>query len=175
LTRPSNGQPNEHEIVTVAGVSPAAARIASARSSAEQPGPPPRATARHFSYRIPIRMPPEERRIIGRSANALNRSISRYLVELFPAIRDVSILRTWSGLCDVTPDYSPIIDRTPLSNFLVSAGWGTYGFKAAPIVGVTLSKLIATDQVDPLIQPFGLQRFTSDRLVSEAASAAMSH
>jgi sarcosine oxidase, subunit beta len=111
----------------------------------------------------------------GRSTLTFIESISRYLVELFPAIRDVSILRTWSGLCDVTPDYSPIIDRTPLSNFIISAGWGTYGFKAAPIVGTTLSKLIATDQVDPLIKPFGLQRFTTDRLVSEAASAAMSH
>lgn len=37
---------------------------------------------RHFSYRIPIRMTPEERKVIGKSANALNRSISRYLVEL---------------------------------------------------------------------------------------------
>lgn len=111
----------------------------------------------------------------GRSTLTFIESISRYLVELFPAIRDVSILRTWGGLCDVTPDYSPIIDRTPLSNFIVSAGWGTYGFKAAPIVGVTMAKLVATDQVDPLIEPFGLQRFTNDRLVSEAASAAMSH
>jgi len=111
----------------------------------------------------------------GRSTLTFIESISRYLVELFPAIRDVGILRTWSGLCDVTPDYSPIIDRTPLSNFIVSAGWGTYGFKAAPIVGVTVAKMIATDRVDPLIEPFGLQRFTTDRLVSEAASAAMSH
>jgi sarcosine oxidase subunit beta len=100
---------------------------------------------------------------------------SRHLVELFPGIRDVSILRTWTGLCDVTPDYSPIIDRTPVENFIVSAGWGTYGFKAAPIVGVTLAKLIAGGGVDPLIAPFGLHRFASDRLVSEAASAAMSH
>jgi hypothetical protein len=37
---------------------------------------------RHFSYRIPIRMTLEERRIIGTSATALNRSISRYLVDL---------------------------------------------------------------------------------------------
>jgi sarcosine oxidase, subunit beta len=75
----------------------------------------------------------------------------------------------------VTPDYSPIIDRTPVENFVVSAGWGTYGFKAAPIVGVTMAKLIATGDVDPLIAPFGLQRFADDRLVSETASAAMSH
>ena len=38
--------------------------------------------SRYYSYRIPIRMTPEERKVIGRSAYALNRSISRYLVEL---------------------------------------------------------------------------------------------
>jgi sarcosine oxidase subunit beta len=58
---------------------------------------------------------------------------------------------------------------------LVTAGWGTYGFKAAPIIGVTMAKLIATGEVDSLIAPFGLRRFAEDRLVSEAASAAMSH
>jgi sarcosine oxidase, subunit beta len=111
----------------------------------------------------------------GTSTLTFLEAASRHLVELFPGVRDVSILRTWTGLCDVTPDYSPIIDRTPVENFVVSAGWGTYGFKAAPIVGVTLAKLIAGGGVDPLIAPFGLQRFATDRLVSEAASAAMSH
>jgi sarcosine oxidase subunit beta len=111
----------------------------------------------------------------GTSTLTFLESASRHLVELFPGVRDVSILRTWTGLCDVTPDYSPIIDRTPVENFVVSAGWGTYGFKAAPIVGVTLAKLIAGGGVDPLIAPFGLHRFAADRLVSEAASAAMSH
>lgn len=111
----------------------------------------------------------------GTSTLTFLESASRHLVELFPGVRDVSILRTWTGLCDVTPDYSPIIDRMPIENFIVSAGWGTYGFKAAPIVGVTLAKLIAGGGVDPLIAPFGLRRFAEDRLVSEAASAAMSH
>jgi glycine/D-amino acid oxidase-like deaminating enzyme len=30
-----------------------------------------------------------------------------------------------------------------VDNFHVSAGWGTYGFKAAPIVGKTLAELAA--------------------------------
>ena len=33
--------------------------------------------------------------------------------------------------------------RTEVENFHVSAGWGTYGFKAAPIVGKTLAELVA--------------------------------
>jgi sarcosine oxidase subunit beta len=100
---------------------------------------------------------------------------SRHMVELFPRLRDVGILRSWTGLCDVTPDYSPIIDRMPLENLVFTAGWGTYGFKAAPIVGVTVARLIATGEVDPLIAPFALRRFGEDRLVSETAAAAMSH
>ena len=111
----------------------------------------------------------------GTSTLTFIETAARHLVEMFPAFRDVGILRQWTGLCDVTPDYSPIIDRTPLENFLVSAGWGTYGFKAAPIVGVTMAKMVAGDGTDPLIAPFGLQRFAEDRLVSETASAAMSH
>jgi sarcosine oxidase, subunit beta len=111
----------------------------------------------------------------GTSTLTFVETAARHLVEMFPAVRHVGILRQWTGLCDVTPDYSPIIDRTPLQNFLVSAGWGTYGFKAAPIVGVTMAKMVAGGGVDPLIAPFGLQRFAEDRLVSETASAAMSH
>jgi sarcosine oxidase subunit beta len=111
----------------------------------------------------------------GTSTLTFLEAASRHLVELLPGVRDVNVLRTWTGLCDVTPDYSPIIDRTPIDNFVVTAGWGTYGFKAAPIVGVTVAKLIAGGGVDPLIAPFGLKRFAEDRLVSEAASAAMSH
>ncbi len=51
---------------------------------------------------------------------------------------------TWTGLCDLSPDYSPILGATEVENFHVSAGWGTYGFKAAPIVGTTLAELVAT-------------------------------
>jgi sarcosine oxidase, subunit beta len=100
---------------------------------------------------------------------------ARHMVELFPALHSVHVLRTWTGPCDVTPDYSPIIGCTPIENLFITAGWGTYGFKATPIVGVTMSKLVATGEIDPLIAPFALERFATDRLVSETASAAMAH
>ena len=57
----------------------------------------------------------------------------------------------------------------------MSAGWGTYGFKAAPIVGATLAELVATGRTPQLIEPFTLERFYEDRLVSELAAAAVSH
>jgi sarcosine oxidase subunit beta len=100
---------------------------------------------------------------------------TRHTLELFPQLEHANVLRSWAGLCDVSPDYSPILGVTDVDGFVVSSGWGTYGFKATPIVGKTLAELIATGRTPPLIAPFGLERFYTDSLVSEAAAAAVSH
>ena len=101
--------------------------------------------------------------------------LTRHTLELFPQLERARLLRTWAGLCDLSPDYSPILGETEVEGFHVSAGWGTYGFKAAPIVGKTLAELVATNRTPELIAPFRLERFYEDRLVSELAAAAVSH
>ncbi|TMJ95680.1 MAG: FAD-dependent oxidoreductase [Actinobacteria bacterium] len=100
---------------------------------------------------------------------------ARHTLELFPQLENVKVLRQWTGLCDMSPDYSPVLGKTELENFHVSTGWGTYGFKAAPIVGTTLAELVATKQTPMLIEPFAVERFYTDTLVSELAAAAVSH
>jgi sarcosine oxidase, subunit beta len=100
---------------------------------------------------------------------------ARHTLELFPQLESARVLRQWTGLCDISPDYSPILGVTELDGFLVSCGWGTYGFKAAPIVGTTLAEVVATGRTPELIAPFALQRFYTDTLVSELAAAAVSH
>ncbi len=101
--------------------------------------------------------------------------VTRHTLELFPQLEHARMLRSWAGLCDLSPDYSPILGKTDVDNFHVSAGWGTYGFKAAPIVGKTLAELVATGRTPDLIAPFALERFYEDDLVSELAAAAVSH
>jgi sarcosine oxidase, subunit beta len=112
-----------------------------------------------------------------RMSGTLNflQDLTRHTLELFPQLEHARILRAWAGLCDLSPDYSPILGRTEVENFHVSAGWGTYGFKAAPIVGKTLAELIDTGRQPDLIEPFRLERFYQDELVSELAAAAVSH
>ena len=100
---------------------------------------------------------------------------ARHTLELFPQLEHARMLRSWAGLCDISPDYSPILGVTDVEGFLVSAGWGTYGFKAAPIVGATLAELIDSGRTPELIAPFALERFYRDELVSELAAAAVSH
>jgi sarcosine oxidase, subunit beta len=112
-----------------------------------------------------------------RTQGTLNflQEVSRHTLELFPQLERARILRSWAGLCDLSPDYSPILGETEVEGFHVSSGWGTYGFKAAPIVGKTLAELVATERTPDLIAPFALERFYEDRLVSELAAAAVSH
>jgi sarcosine oxidase, subunit beta len=112
-----------------------------------------------------------------RTQGTLNflQEVSRHTLELFPQLERARILRSWAGLCDLSPDYSPILGKTEVEGFHVSSGWGTYGFKAAPIVGKTLAELVATERTPDLIAPFALERFYEDRLVSELAAAAVSH
>ncbi len=112
-----------------------------------------------------------------RMQNTLNflQDLTRHTLELFPQLERARLLRAWAGLCDLSPDYSPILGPTEVENFHISAGWGTYGFKAAPIVGKTLAELVASGRTPELIAPFALERFYEDRLVSELAAAAVSH
>ena len=98
-----------------------------------------------------------------------------HMIELLPMLGEARILRQWTGLCDVSPDYSPIMGETEVDGFVVDAGWGTYGFKASPIVGHTIAELVGTKKTPQLIEPFKLSRFYEDQLVSERGAAAVSH
>jgi sarcosine oxidase subunit beta len=92
-------------------------------------------------------------------------------IDIFPFMAKLRVLRQWTGVCDMTPDYSPLMGTTEVERFYLNAGWGTWGFKATPIAGVTMAELVATGKVPPLIAPFALDRFRRDRAVSERASA----
>lgn len=85
--------------------------------------------------------------------------VTRHTLALFPQLEHARLLRSWAGLCDLSPDYSPILGTTPVENLHLSAGWGTYGFKAAPIVGTTLAELVETGGTPALIEAFALERF----------------
>ena len=100
---------------------------------------------------------------------------AHHLLELFPGLANIQVMRQWAGSCDMTPDYSPIMGFTPVQGFVQDVGWGTYGFKASPIAGKTIAELIATGETPDLIAPFALDRFFNDRLVGEKAAASVGH
>ena len=103
-------------------------------------------------------------------------SMVSHALELFPGLREARILRQWTGICDMTPDFCPIIGDVPsVKGFYLDVGWGTYGFKAAPAAGKNLARFIATGKEPELIRPFSLGRFYRNNLLGEKASAAVTH
>lgn len=99
-----------------------------------------------------------------------------HLLELFPFLANVKLLRQWAGLCDMTPDYSPIISGVPdIPGFYMTVGWGTYGFKAGPASGHLLAEMIDTQRTPEKLEAFRITRFEEDRLVGEKAAASVSH
>ena len=101
--------------------------------------------------------------------------LAGHVLELMPGISKMRLLRQWSGLCDMTPDYSPVMGYTPVDGYLVDVGWGTYGFKAGPVSGETMAESIAIGRNADLIAPFGIERFTEGDLVGEKGAAAVGH
>lgn len=89
---------------------------------------------------------------------------------MFPFLSKLKILRSWTGICDVSTDFSPILGPTTTDGFWLSTGWGTWGFKAIPAAGEQLAQLLATGSA-PLIEPFGLSRFSREVAMADPSSA----
>jgi sarcosine oxidase subunit beta len=101
--------------------------------------------------------------------------LAGHVLELMPSLAKVRVLRQWAGLCDMTPDYSPIMGATGVEGFHLDVGWGTYGFKAAPVAGESMAQLIATTKTPEIIAAFELSRFADGRLVGEKGAASVGH
>lgn len=103
-------------------------------------------------------------------------SAAMHTLELFPFLANVKVLRQWAGLCDMTPDFSPIMGDTPdVKGFLMTVGWGTYGFKAGPASGKLMAERIVSGKTPQTLKPFALTRFYENELVGEKAAASVSH
>ncbi|CTQ50652.1 sarcosine oxidase subunit beta family protein [Jannaschia donghaensis] len=98
----------------------------------------------------------------------------RALVETFPMISRLKMLRQWGGIVDVTGDRSPILSKTPVDGMYVNCGWGTGGFKAIPGSGWGMAELIAKGH-SPLTEAFGMERFREGRFIDESVAAGVAH
>ena len=98
----------------------------------------------------------------------------RALIETFPMVSRLKMLRHWGGIVDVTGDRSPILSKTPLGNTFINCGWGTGGFKAIPGSGWGFAELMANGE-SPLTAGFGLDRFRVGRFIDESVAAGVAH
>ena len=124
--------------------------------------------------------------VIGAGADAYNSYSQRggfdtiehtlgAIVELYPILSRLKMLRQWGGTVDVTVDRSPLLTKTPVDGLFFNCGWGTGGFKATPGSGHVFAHSIARGEMHPIAAPFSLERFHSGALIDEGAAAAVAH
>ncbi len=108
-----------------------------------------------------------------RSTLDFKEGLAGHMLELFPFLAEVRIMRQWAGMADMTPDFAPIMGKTHLDNFFIDAGWGTYGFKATPVCGKRMAECMATDRQPDILAPFHHSRFSRFEQVGEAGAASV--
>ncbi|MES2667384.1 MAG: sarcosine oxidase subunit beta family protein [Pseudomonadota bacterium] len=91
---------------------------------------------------------------------------------LMPMIGRAKILRTWGGIMDMTPDGSPIIDKTHIEGLFIDAGWNYGGFKAVPASGTCMAHLMATGESHEVARKFRLDRFRTGHLIDEEGTGS---
>ena len=78
---------------------------------------------------------------------------------LMPMIGKARVLRSWGGIMDMTPDGSPIIDKTETEGLFLNCGWCYGGFKAVPGSGYSFAHLMATGHHHEPAAAYRLDRF----------------
>jgi len=94
---------------------------------------------------------------------------------LMPMIGKARVLRSWGGIVDMSPDGSPVIDRTDVGGLYLNCGWNYGGFKAVPGSGSCFAHLLATDRPHGAATRFRLDRFRSGYGVMDEEGSGAQH
>ncbi len=91
---------------------------------------------------------------------------------VMPMIGRARMLRSWGGIMDMSMDGSPIIDKTPVEQLYLNAGWCYGGFKATPASGLCFAHLLARDAPHDVAQKLRLDRFRHGAMIDERGAGA---
>ena len=93
--------------------------------------------------------------------------MSGVLKKMLPSVKDIRVVRHWSGLYDMTPDGSPIIGETDVKNFYHSTGYSGHGFMLGPIAGRILAQHLTGNKPDIDFSILDYRRFARGELIIE--------
>ncbi|GAB3108402.1 FAD-binding oxidoreductase [Aestuariicella hydrocarbonica] len=79
--------------------------------------------------------------------------------DVLPAVRDLNLIRTWTGITGITLDHLPVIGQfAEAPGFYVAAGGS--GFTYGPTYAKLLSEYILTNRQPELLKPYSPDRFS---------------
>ncbi len=94
---------------------------------------------------------------------------------LMPMIGRAKVLRSWGGIMDMSPDGSPVIDRTDAEGLFLNCGWNYGGFKAVPASGWCMAHLMATGAPHEVAKGFRLDRFLTGHGIMDEEGTGAQH
>jgi sarcosine oxidase subunit beta len=114
---------------------------------------------------------PEEHDVEASNRLEFLRKAARVWSAYFPWLREVYILRYWTGYYDMTPDHHPIIGPIKeVEGLYVAAGFSGHGFMMAPAVAEALAEYMTGGK--PVVREFenlNYERFAKGEVIKEIA------
>ena len=87
------------------------------------------------------------------------RQVQAAAAAIVPELEGAEIVETWSGFRPQSADGFPVIGPTPVGGLVVATGHFTKGIALAPITAELVADLVCDGRLDPLLRPFGPDRF----------------
>ena len=89
---------------------------------------------------------------------------ARAATDLFPAVKDVRITRTWAGMEAKTKDLLPVLGVSPHApGVFHSFGYSGHGFALVPVAGGIICDLVLRGRTDRQIAAFAAERLMPRR------------
>ncbi|MFI5000622.1 MAG: NAD(P)/FAD-dependent oxidoreductase, partial [Reyranellales bacterium] len=80
--------------------------------------------------------------------------------ELFPVMREATIVRAWAGIEARMPDDIPVVGPSSTSEGVYHQfGFSAHGFQLGPGTGAVMAELVATGSTNTPIAALGIDRF----------------
>jgi len=87
-------------------------------------------------------------------------AISQMVIDFFPVLKDINVIRMWSGLIAQMSDAIPVLGFTQeVPGFVFATGFSGHGFGLAPVIGRLISELILDCKTSLPINDFCYGRF----------------
>jgi sarcosine oxidase subunit beta len=87
-------------------------------------------------------------------------AISQMVLDFFPVLKDLNVIRMWSGLIAQMSDAIPVLGFTEeVPGFVFATGFSGHGFGLAPVIGRLISELILDCTTSIPINDFCYGRF----------------
>jgi sarcosine oxidase subunit beta len=94
--------------------------------------------------------------------------MAQKMTAVVPLLKEVSMVRQWAGLYNMSPDAQPILGEHPqIEGFYIAIGFSGHGFMLAPITSKLIAELILKRKTSLPIDKLEIGRFERGELILE--------